>query len=274
MEKDKKTAKAIGNLAIKAGTWMHRNSMVNLVTNPNDYILAQQENVATAEKVYDKASEMNAEEWGNFTGQVVFEVGLEVATVGAASALTAVKVADKVVDGARIIDKLDDVVDGARLLENADDFIDGANVSEELGEVVFEKKKLLNNEGDIGTYKELNDAGTVGDDITPHHMPSDAYMKNNNIEGYNRNEGLSMNMEQPHPGTGGRHRRTSTYDNQMTKAEQRAYWDKNPRDALAHDIEDLRKIYKEDGLYDKEIRDKLQEYIKQMKENHPDLFNK
>lgn len=28
---------------------MHRNSMVNLIKKPNDYILAQQENVVTAD---------------------------------------------------------------------------------------------------------------------------------------------------------------------------------------------------------------------------------
>ncbi|GGE67226.1 uncharacterized protein DUF4280 [Pedobacter psychrotolerans] len=135
-------------------------------------------------------------------------------------------------------------------------------------------KALLNGEGKIGTYSELRDAGSVGDDITPHHMPSDAYMKKNNVPDYTRDDGLSMNMEQPHPGKGGRHRRTSTYDNNMTKAEQNAYWEKTPREALAHDIKDARKIYKEDGLYNKEIRESLRDYIKQAKEKYPDLYKK
>lgn len=37
---------------------------------------------------------------------------------------------------------------------------------------------LLPGEGDIGTYRDLLDAGEVGDNITPHHMPSAEYILN------------------------------------------------------------------------------------------------
>ncbi len=139
LQKDKETFTAIGNAAKKGGTWVYRNSSINLITNPADYAAAQQENAVMMGKLYDKASEMNAEEWGDFTGQVLFEVGLEVATVGAASALTAVKVADKTVDVVRAIDKLDDLADGVKALDKADDIIDGTRLPElpdELGDVV------------------------------------------------------------------------------------------------------------------------------------------
>lgn len=286
MQKDVETFKSIGNMAKKAGTWAYRNSPVNMMTNPADYMQAQQENAEMMDTLMQKASEMDAEEWGDFVGQVGFEVLMEVGTAGGAAALTTLKVADKTVDAARLINRLEDVVDAERALDKLDDVSDATkildkiedgtslkSVPDEFGDVV-NNKTLLDSEGDIGTYKELNDAGSVGDDITPHHMPSDAYMKKNGVEGYTRNDGLSMNMEQPHPGKGGRHRRTSTYDNNMTKAEQEAYWNKTPREALAHDIRDARRIYQEDGLYNEKIRENLREYLKQAKEKYPDIYNK
>ncbi|OAB37770.1 hypothetical protein [Paenibacillus glacialis] len=39
------------------------------------------------------------------------------------------------------------------------------------------------------------------------------------------------------------------------------YMSLSPRDALAFDINDLRRIPKEDGLYNKETRKKIKEYI-------------
>lgn len=135
--------------------------------------------------------------------------------------------------------------------------------------------ELLEGEGKTGSYKELIDDGKGGDNITPHHMPSDEYMSRNaSGSGYTRNEGLCMNMEQPHPGSGGRHRDTATYDNHMTQAEKDAYYALSPRDALAHDIKDVIKIYKRDGLYNDEIRNALKELIKESKKKFPDLFKK
>ena len=51
---------------------------------------------------------------------------------------------------------------------------------------------LLPSEGEIGTYRELLDAGEVGDNITPHHMPSAEYMSQ---YGVGREDGLCMNYE-------------------------------------------------------------------------------
>ncbi|WP_208608559.1 hypothetical protein [Myroides odoratimimus] len=99
-------------------------------------------------------------------------------------------------------------------------------------------------------------------------------MKRNKIEEYTRNEGISMNMEQPHPGTGGRHRQTSTYNNNMTKSEKEAYYNLPPRDALAKDIKNARKIYMEQGLYNENIRNGLQETIRQNKEKYTKYFLK
>lgn len=130
--------------------------------------------------------------------------------------------------------------------------------------------KLLAGEGDIGTYKELLDSGEIGDNITPHHMPSAEYMA---TKGVAKNDGLCMNIEMPSPGKGGRHRMTDTYGRNMTDAQKAYYYSLSPREALAYDINNLRQIYMRQGLYS-EIRPKLQAYIKAYKKYIPELFNK
>ena len=101
-------------------------------------------------------------------------------------------------------------------------------------------------------------------------MPSAEYMSK---KGVTKNDGLCMNMEMPVPGSGGRHRLTDTYGGNMTEAEKAFYYSLSPRDALAYDINNLRKIYQNDGLYDK-IRPQLIQYIKKSKSTYPELFDK
>ncbi len=122
-----------------------------------------------------------------------------------------------------------------------------------------EPKTLLPDEGNVGTYKDLSRAVSRGDNITPHHIPSDGYMRGRGVQGYTRNDGVSINMEQPP--IGGRHRQTSTYgrspDLNLT-----------PRQALARDIQDARRIYQRDGLYTPEIRRSLQDVIQRNKDSN------
>ena len=129
---------------------------------------------------------------------------------------------------------------------------------------------LLKGEGNIGTYRELLDAGEIGDNITPHHMPSAEYMSK---YGIGKNEGFCMNMEMPSPGTGGRHRMTATYGRNMTDAQKAYYYSLSPRNALAYDINNLREIYQEQGLYS-QIKPSLQQYIKESKKLYPQLYKK
>ena len=150
LKQDRETLKSLGNLAGKAGTWIYRNSAVNLLANPQDFLAAQQENRAMLETLADKAANMSAEEWGDFAGQVLFEVGTEVATAGGAAALTAVKVADKVVDVAKIANKADDFIDAAKALDKADNAIDVAKLMDKakvpkLEMPVKKTKKLVPN---------------------------------------------------------------------------------------------------------------------------------
>lgn len=129
---------------------------------------------------------------------------------------------------------------------------------------------LLPGEGNIGTYKELVKAGRRGDNITPHHMPSAEYMK---AKGIAKKDGLCMNMEMHSPGKGGRHRSTDTYGRNMNDEQKKSYYSLSPRDALAHDLKNVRAIYKSQGLWP-EIRPKILEYIKKSKELMPNLFEK
>ena len=128
----------------------------------------------------------------------------------------------------------------------------------------IEKKKLLPKEGEVGTYKDLIKNGEKGDNVTPHHMPAADYMKS---KGVSKNDGVAMNVEAPYPGEGGRHRQTRSYGKKSDLNE-------TPREALARDINDMRKIYKNDELYTPEIRKSLKEVIRLNKELYPDLFEK
>ncbi|MED1436641.1 hypothetical protein [Bacillus mycoides] len=76
---------------------------------------------------------------------------------------------------------------------------------------------------------------------------------------------MAMNVEQPK--TGGRHRRTEAYGRDMTNEEKAYYYSLEPRDALAFDLLNLRKIYIEDNVY-KEILPNLREYARQVREDY------
>jgi hypothetical protein len=123
---------------------------------------------------------------------------------------------------------------------------------------------LLPGEGQVGTYDDLVAAGSKGDNITPHHIPSANAMSQRGVA---KGDGISMNMEHPYPGTGGRHRRTLTYGSQADVG-------LSPRDALAQGVKDARRIYQEDGLYDANIRGQLQEVIRQNRQSYPEIFAK
>jgi len=80
-----------------------------------------------------------------------------------------------------------------------------------------------------------------------------------------------MNMEHPHPGRGGRHRQTRTYGPGGRNPD---LMGETPRQALARDIADVRRIYQEAGLYGARVRQALQEVIRRNKQAWPGAFNK
>lgn len=120
-------------------------------------------------------------------------------------------------------------------------------------------KVLLQGELEYGPYGRI---AKVGDSLTPHHMPSSAYMQEK--FGIGHRQSLAMNVEHP-PSPGGRHRGTETYGRQP-------FLDELPRDALARDIADLRRIYQREGLYGPTVRRALQGYIDLSKKTFPKIF--
>ncbi len=80
-------------------------------------------------------------------------------------------------------------------------------------------------------------------------------------------DGISMMVEQPTPGVGGRHREIHktlrTLDPSLA-----------PRDALAKSVARVKSVYQSDGVYTSEIRGALEKVIEQNKAARPDLFTK
>jgi len=204
---------------------------------------------------------------GNYGSAALDAVGVVADTVaavvpvvpgGVGTAIKAARAADAGIDAVKAIDKTVDVV------KATDKALDAAKTVERGADVAPAAKKLLPGELDVGTYDKLRKAGTKGDDITPHHIPSDNHMAQH---GVSKKDGIAINMEHPHPGSGGRHRETFTYGTQ-------ADVNMSPRDALAAGVRDARKIYQKDGLYGPEARGALQEVIKQNKQTFPEIFAK
>lgn len=123
---------------------------------------------------------------------------------------------------------------------------------------------LLPGEGRVGTFEELLKQGTVGDNLTPHHVPSDKFMSATTA-GYSRRKGISIFLEQFE--VGGRHRRTTTYGRPPNIA-------LHPRTALARDVLDLKRIYRGEGLYSQQIRKSLIELIAHNRAAFPDAFSR
>ena len=112
--------------------------------------------------------------------------------------------------------------------------------------------------GPHGKHKQNPD-----DNITGHHMPSNQFMQDNCNK--NENESWSMNLEHIFPGKGGRHKRTFTYGKTSKSRDYQLYNRLTPRDALAFDMYDIKRILKEDGLYNKDTRKQLINYINEYK---------
>ena len=126
------------------------------------------------------------------------------------------------------------------------------------------KRPLLQGEGKVGAFRGLDLMGKKGDNLTPNHMPQAAFMK---AHGVKKSDGVAMMMEQPVPGTGGRHRVTRTYGKQPKLTAP-------PRQELALDLLDAKAIYKKDGVYTPEIRQGLLEVAKQNRQAFPEIFKK
>ena len=120
--------------------------------------------------------------------------------------------------------------------------------------------------GRFGALEEI-----VGDNITGHHMPSDDYMeKFHNIF---TQDSFALNLEHPNPGCGGRHRRTFSYGKKNERVKE-CYFSLNPRDMLAFDLFDAKRILMEDGLWNSSTREIFSDYIETYEETYPYIFKK
>jgi hypothetical protein len=90
-------------------------------------------------------------------------------------------------------------------------------------------------------HGDLLKVGRRGDNLTPHHVPSNAYMVTK-VSGYTRNLGIAIMIEHLIPGAGGRHRQTLSYG-------QSPDLNLQPRQVLAKEIQDLRSLYQRQGVY-------------------------
>lgn len=108
-------------------------------------------------------------------------------------------------------------------------------------------------EGTVGRYGDLLKLGRRGDNLTPHHVLSNAYMLAK-VSGYTRNLGIAIMMEHPIPGAGGRHRQTLSYGQSPDLSLQ-------PRQALAREIQNLRSLYQRQGVYTERIRRSLRSLV-------------
>lgn len=134
---------------------------------------------------------------------------------------------------------------------------------------------LLSNELEYGPHGINNSLiGETGDNITGHHMPSNKYMRDKCDVGTNK--AFSMFLEQVTPGKGGRHRRTFTYGLTSSSRQYELYKSLTPRDVLAFDMKDVRRILIEDGVYDKDAAKNLNNYINDYKNsvNSNGVFDK
>lgn len=78
-------------------------------------------------------------------------------------------------------------------------------------------------------------------------------------------DGIAIMMEQPTPGIGGRHRLTRTYGRSPN-------FNSTPRNELARDIIDMKRIYEQDGVYNLDINSSFQKIIHEWKHMRSDLF--
>ncbi|MDJ0729639.1 MAG: hypothetical protein QNJ33_06560 [Crocosphaera sp.] len=108
--------------------------------------------------------------------------------------------------------------------------------------------------------------GRRGDNLTPHHVPSNAYMKAK-VKDYTTNQGIAIMMEHLSPGKGGRHRQTSSYGKSPDLT-------LSPRQILAQEVWNVRSIYLSQRLYNSSIRKSLQTLIQLNKETWKTVFYK
>ena len=123
-------------------------------------------------KVVEKAKAMDARDWGNFTGQVGFEIGLNMATGGGAGIATGMKAADLTGDAMRAAQKLDKALEATRTVDKASD---ATRAVDKLEDVADADKAVDKAEHASDTAKAADKAEDVADAAGPEKLGDVVY---------------------------------------------------------------------------------------------------
>lgn len=119
---------------------------------------------------------------------------------------------------------------------------------------ILKKELTVGKYGKIGKQREPN--------LDYHHIPSTKQIEK---YGINKKDGVSIGVQHD------RHGLTRTYKNGNKKILKD---NETMRESLARDVKDMRKIYRDNGLYNNNTREALKEVIKQNKESFPSHYKK
>lgn len=122
-------------------------------------------------------------------------------------------------------------------------------------------KPLMKKELKVGEYGKMT-KNYKEEGLDYHHMPSTKQMEKYGVK---KNEAISMGVQHD------RHTLTRTYkggNKPILKNKE------SPRDALARDVYDAKQIYQDNGKYNQNVRQSLQEVVKQNKGKFPNLYKK
>lgn len=147
----------------------------------------------------------------------------------------------------------------------------GKKVAEKMAKREIKKKMakeaVLKGELQVGRYEDLLTSRRLdkrkdlsNGTVDAHHMPSARYLKEKNLS---PEKGIAIEM-QPQ-----RHTQTRTYG-----GKNKQLLTESPRDALARDVKDVKKVYRENGLYDEKVRKSLKDVIHQNKTLFHEVYKK
>lgn len=127
------------------------------------------------------------------------------------------------------------------------------------------KGPLVNGELKTGRYEDIVNsrlpAKSKAEQLQAHHIPSKAVLKRNGID---PKDGASVEMK------AARHEKTRTFGGNNTEILK----SESPRNALARDVKDFKKIYKHDPKQYEKAKNSAKKIINYNKKNFPNIYKK
>ncbi|WP_273216406.1 hypothetical protein [Runella zeae] len=90
---------------------------------------------------------------------------------------------------------------------------------------------------------------------------------------YYKGNAITIEKTSGIPSSTTRHGRTATFRSNMNPITRQAYYDLSHSQALRFDIQNLVDIYKQEGVYNQSIMNKLMALIDNKQNKYPDIFN-